>query len=218
MVFVGIRVLLVDDHKMLREGIKQLLEFDTDIKVTAQASSGEECKNVFSNEFDKFDVCVLDLNLPDISGIELLRYISSNYKDSKVLVLTVHNEIDYLIDSINNGAKGYILKDSSSNELIKAIKSVYEGVKYIQPELIPLLNARLLRRDDVALKIKDLTKREKQILISVAQGNSNKVIADQFNITERTVKNHLCNLFKKIDVTDRTQAAVFAIKNNLVTL
>lgn len=215
---MGIRVLLVDDHKMLREGIKQLLEFDPDIVVTAQASSGEECKNIFSTEFGKFDVCVLDLNLPDISGIELLRYINSNYKNTKVLVLTVHNEIDYLIDSVNNGAKGYILKDSSSNELIKAIKSVNEGIRYIQPELIPLYNARLLRRDDVALKIGELTKREKQILICVAQGNSNKAIAEQFDITERTVKNHLCNLFKKIDVTDRTQAAVFAIKNNLVTL
>ena len=213
---MAINVLLVDDHKMLREGIKTLLEFDNDIIVSGQSSTGKECMELLSK--NKYDVVVLDINLPDCSGISLLKDIKKNNKSVKVLMLTVHNEVEYLIDSLNSGANGYILKDSDTADLVKAIKAVYRGEKYIQPDLVPILNSRLVRIEDDLDKQKDITKREKQILICIAQGKTNKDIADQFEISERTVKNHITNLFKKIDVTDRTQAAVFAIRNNLVQI
>ncbi len=213
---MGIKVLLVDDHKMLREGIKQLIEFDEEINVVAQASNGEECVEAFNNS--DIDVCVLDINLPDTTGTHLLRELKKNHKSTKYLMLTVHNEVEYLLEAFDNGANGYILKDSGSGELIKAIKSVFSGERYIQPSLVPMLNARLLRREDDNDKAKDITKREKQILVSIALGRSNKDIAEEFDISERTVKNHITSLFKKINVSDRTQAAVFAIRNNLVSL
>lgn len=213
---MSIKILLVDDHKMLREGIKQLLEFDSDLNVLAQASNGAECRDCLAH--GKYDVVVLDINLPDISGIKLLKELKKVYKDTKFLMLTVHNEIEYLIEALDCSADGYILKDSDSDELIHAIKTVYSGERYIQGSLIPALNARLLRREDDNDKKKNITKREKQILVSIALGKSNKDIADDFDISERTVKNHITSLFKKIEVNDRTQAAVFAIRNNLVDL
>ena len=213
---MSIRVMLVDDHKMLREGIKQLIEFESDITVVAQASDGEECLRGLRDS--NTDVCVLDINLPDVQGTKLLKDIHKISKRVKVLMLTVHNEVEYLLDALDNGANGYILKDSGSGELIKAIRAVYSGERYIQPNLIPTLNARLLKREDDNDKAKDITRREKQILVNIALGRSNKDIAEEFDISERTVKNHITSLFKKIDVSDRTQAAVFAIRNNLVDL
>ena len=213
---MSIRVMLVDDHKMLREGIKQLIEFDQDINVIAQASDGEECLTAVKD--NDIDVCVLDINLPDVQGTKLLKEIHKINRHTKILMLTVHNEVEYLLEAMDNGANGYILKDSGSGELIKAIKSVYAGERYIQPNLIPMLNARLLKREDDNDKAKDITRREKQILVNIALGRSNKDIAEEFDISERTVKNHITSLFKKIDVSDRTQAAVFAIRNNLLDL
>ena len=213
---MSIRVMLVDDHKMLREGIKQLIEFESDINVVAQASDGEECLAAIRNT--DIDVCVLDINLPDVQGTKLLKDIHKLSRKVKVLMLTVHNEVEYLLDALDNGANGYILKDSGSGELIKAIRAVYSGERYIQPNLIPTLNARLLKREDDNDKTKEITRREKQILVNIALGRSNKDIAEEFDISERTVKNHITSLFKKIDVSDRTQAAVFAIRNNLVDL
>lgn len=214
---MSIRVFLADDHKMLREGIKQLLEFDSEIVVTGQAGSIKESRE-YLQFFKDIDVAVLDINLPDGSGLELIKDIRKVSKSTKCLMLTVHNEVEYLVEAFDKGANGYILKDSGSGELIKAIKAVKEGERYIQSDLVPLLNARLIRREEDFDKSKDLTKREKQILVSLAEGKSNKEIAEDFDISERTVKNHITNLFKKIDVTDRTQAAVFAIRNNLVSL
>ena len=133
----------------------------------------------------------------------------------KVLILTVHNELEYLTQAVDIGVDGYILKDSESSELKKAIQSVLEGENYIQPSLIPALNNQLVNRDIEKDKISLLNNRE---LIQVANGMFNKEIATNLNISERTVKNHISNIFKKIDVSDRTQAAVFAIKNNIIKL
>ena len=120
---MSIRVMLVDDHKMLREGIKQLIEFEPDINVVAQASDGEECLETIGNT--DIDVCVLDINLPDIQGTKLLKDIHKLNKRIKVLMLTVHNEVEYLLDALDNGATGYILNDSGSGELIKSIRAVF---------------------------------------------------------------------------------------------
>lgn len=213
---MSINVMITDDHKMLREGIKQLLEFDSEIDVIAQASDGKETlEKVFEV---KPDVLLLDINLPDTTGVQLLKEIKRKTKKIKILMLTVHNEMEYLLECLDNNADGYILKDSDSSELINAIKKVYNGEQYIQPDLIPSLNARLVQKDTEYDMVRELTKRERQILICIAEGKSNLDIGNEFNISERTVKNHITGLFKKIGVKDRTQAAVFAIRNNLINI
>ena len=162
------------------------------------------------------DVLLLDINMPKKNGIEVLEKIKNDKLPLKVLMLTVHNEVEYLVKAVDIGVNGYILKDSESAELKKAIESVVNGENYIQPSLIPTLNARLVSRDTDKDKIDQLTKRELEVLIKVANGMFNKEIAISLNISERTVKNHISNIFKKIQVSDRTQAAVFAIRNDII--
>lgn len=211
-----IKVMIADDHKLIREGITQLLEFDGDIQVIEQAEDGVDCLKKLETTLP--DILLLDINMPNKNGLEVLKEIRERGIDIKVLILTVHNEVEYLIKAVDIGVNGYILKDSESSELKKAIIAIMNGEEYIQPSLIPLLNSRLVNRDIDKEKLESLTKRELEVLIEVASGMFNKEIAINLNISERTVKNHLSNIFKKIEVSDRTQAAVFAIKNNLVTL
>ena len=166
----------------------------------------------------KPQILLLDINMPKKNGIEVLEEIKKRNLDVKVLILTVHNEIEYLMKAIEIGVDGYILKDSESSELKKAINLIIGGESYIQPKLIPALNKRLVTRDIDKDKINSLTDRELEVLIQVANGMFNKEIATTLNISERTVKNHVSNIFKKIGVSDRTQAAVFAIKNDIVKI
>ena len=215
-VTLNIKVMLADDHVLMREGIRQLLEFDGSIEVIGEASDGEECLQKL--EKVKPDVLLLDINMPKLNGIEVLEEIKRKKINVKVLILTVNNEVDYLIRAVDIGVDGYILKDSESAELKKAIMTVMDGESYIQPKLIPMLNKRLITRDSDKEKLESLTGREKEVLIEVANGMFNKEIATSLHISERTVKNHISNIFKKLDVSDRTQAAVFAIKNDLVKL
>ena len=213
---MSISVMLTDDHVLMREGIRQLLEFDGTIKVIEEASDGEEC--LIKLETSRPQVLLLDINMPKMNGIEVLEEVKRRNIDIKVLILTVHNEIEYLMRAINIGVDGYILKESESSELKKAIDIIVSGESYIQPELTTKLNRRLISRDSDKNKIELLTRREIEVLIHIANGMINKEIANLLNISERTVKNHISNIFKKIDVSDRTQAAVFAIKNDMIKL
>mgnify|MGYP001135546236 FL=1 len=211
-----INVMIADDHVLMREGIKQLLEFDGNIRVIAEANDGVECIEKLKTIHP--DVLLLDINMPNKNGIEVLQEIHSKRMKLKVLILTVHNEVEYLLKAVDIGVDGYILKDSESAELKKAISLVLSGESYIQPSLIPALNSRLVARDVDKEKIESLTRREMEVLIQVANGMFNKEIATVLNISERTVKNHISNIFKKIEVSDRTQAAVFVIRNNIIKL
>lgn len=211
-----VKVILTDDHVMIREGIKQLLEFDQKIEVVAQANDGVECLEILQNT--DADILLLDINMPRKNGLDTLSEIRRSKKKIKVLMLTVHEEVEYLVKATDIGVDGYILKDSGSAELKKAIFSILEGESYIQPSLIPELNSYLIHKDDDKIKLESLTKREVEVLVEVAKGNFNKDIAMHLNISERTVKNHMVSIFKKIEVADRTQAAVFAIKNNLIKI
>ncbi len=211
-----IMVMIADDYSLIREGLKQLLEFDGSIEVVAEASNGIECLEKL-NSFQP-DVLLLDINMPDKNGIEVLREMKAENSPVKVLILTVHNELEYLMNAVDIGVDGYILKDSELAELKRAISAVIDGENYIQPSLIPALNNQLVNRDIEKDKINLLTNRELEVLAQVANGMFNKEIATNLNISERTVKNHISNIFKKIDVSDRTQAAVFAIKNNIIKL
>lgn len=213
---MGIKLVIADDHSMIREGLRQLLELDENIKVVAEASDGVETIEKLKDY--NVDVLLLDINMPNMNGLETLKNIKKNNIDVKVLILTIHNEVDYLIKAVEIGCDGYVLKDSDSNLLRKAIYTVYEGDKFIQPSLTPVLNAGLASKVEVDEKLNELTRREVEVLKLIAEGLFNKEIASKLDISERTVKNHVSNIFKKIDVSDRTQAAVFAIKNNLVNL
>lgn len=209
-----IEIIIADDHMMIREGLKQLLELDGTMKVIAEANDGEECLNLLNKKIHP-DILLLDINMPKKNGIEVLEYIKQNKIPVKILILTVHNEVEYLLKAVDIGIDGYLLKDSSYDELKEAIDVVISGNTYIQPSLLPALNESM---EDYALdkeKIECLTKRELDVLRLISEGCSNKKISDELTISERTVKNHISHIFRKIDVEDRTQAAVFAIRNKI---
>ena len=211
-----IKIMIADDHSMIREGLKSLLELEGDIQVVAEAEDGVDCLEKL--KICTPDVLLLDINMPRKNGLEVLQTLKSSKSKVKVLVLTVHNEVEYLMKAVDIGVDGYILKDSESAELKKAIFSIVEGENYIQPSLIPSLNSKMIEKNRDEGKIESLTKRELEVLKLLAVGMYNKEVAEKLNISERTVKNHVSNIFKKIEVTDRTQAAVFAIRNNLIEL
>jgi len=213
----NITVMIVDDHVLLREGLKQILDLEEDIDVVAQAGDGEEA--VAKALKHRVDVILLDINMPKMNGIETLRRFKDLGITSKTIMLTIHDDREYLCETIKIGANGYILKDSDADSLIKAIRDVKDGKTYIQPSvasmLIEELNSKEKETNGDLLKIEALTKREYEVLTLVAEGLNNREIAERLFISEKTVKNHVSNIFKKIDVNDRIQAAIFAYKNNI---
>ncbi|NLL72217.1 MAG: response regulator transcription factor [Clostridiales bacterium] len=211
-----INVMIVDDHSIVREGIKQILELDGDIKVSAEAGNGKECVEKLDER--STDVLLLDINMPKMNGLQVLQYLKEKKSNVKVLILTIHNEIEYLLRAVDIGVDGYVLKDSDSAVLKKAIFTIEGGDKFIQPELTPMLRKRLDEKSSKARIDDSLTKREIEVLELLAEGLFNKEIAYTLNISEKTVKNHVSNIFKKINVSDRTQAAVYAIKHNIVDI
>ena len=211
-----IKILIADDHSMIREGLKQLLEIDGDIVVVGEAGNGEECLKAI--EKLRPDVVLLDINMPVMNGLKMLEALRvSKFKTQKVLILTIHNEIEYLMKAIDIGVQGYVLKDSESNILKKAISTVYSGEEYIDITMVPMLKEKMAQ-EEIIQEDDKLTKREIEVLKLLAEGLFNKEIAYKLDISEKTVKNHVSNIFKKIGVFDRTQAAVYAIKNNIVEL
>ncbi len=212
-----INVMIVDDHSMVREGIKQILELDGDIKVNAEASNGKECISKLKER--NVDVLLLDINMPEMNGLQVLQYLREKKSRIKILILTIHNEVEYLIRAVEIGIEGYVLKDSDSSVLKKAIVDINDGDTFIQPELTPILKRRLDDRSLNSRKFEEaLTRREIEVLKLLAEGLFNKEIAYTLSISEKTVKNHVSNIFKKINVSDRTQAAVYAIKHNIVDI
>ena len=213
---MAVNILLADDHRMVREGIRYLLENVPEFNVVGEAADGYECISLVNKT--KPNIVLLDIDMPNMNGIDALRIIKEQKMLCKVIMLTRHNEIDYLMKALEIGCDGYILKESSFDTLKKAIFKVYSGDKYIEPNMMPLLNANMQEKSNVKKKLSELTKREIDVLKMIASGAFNKEIASTLNISERTVKNHVSNIFKKIEVSDRTQAAVFAIKNGIITI
>ena len=211
---MSVKIMIADDHSLIREGLKNLLELEGDIEVVAEAEDGMQCLDKL--EYITPDVLLLDINMPKKNGLEVLRVLKDRKSKVKVLVLTVHNETEYLMKAVDIGIDGYVLKDSESSELKKAIFAIVDGETYIQPSLIPALNSKMIEKDKDGAKIDLLTRRELEVLKLLAVGMYNKEVAEKLDISERTVKNHVSNIFKKIEVTDRTHAAVFAISNNLL--
>jgi len=211
-----IRILIADDHAMVREGLKQLVELEDDIIVVAQAGNGSEAIEKIIEY--KPDVVLLDISMPELNGLEVLAYLRDNEINTNVIILTIHNEVEYLYKAVDIGVKGYVLKDSESDVLIRAVRSVHDGESYIEPNMAALLFKKMNNEDSNNSHNSRLTKREIEVLKLITEGMLNKEIAHKLCISEKTVKNHVSNIFKKIEVSDRTQAAVFAIKNQIVEL
>lgn len=209
-----ISILIADDHSIVREGLKQLLELEEDFKVIGQASNGvetiERVKQVNP------DVLLLDINMPVMNGINALRKIREEGLKTNVVILTLHEDREYLLETMQIGATGYILKDSDSSTLYKAIRDAYNGESYIHPKLAAELVKEFNKPKTAKPKPEnELTQRELEVLCLIAEGQNNKDIAEQLFISEKTVKNHVSNIFRKINVCDRTQAAIYAFKNNI---
>ena len=160
-----IKVMITDDHKMVREGIKQLLELNDSISVVGMASDGDECISVLESK--KPDLLLLDINMPGKNGLEIIKEIKKLNFNVKIILLTVHNEVDYLLKAVEIGADGYVLKDSGSAELVNAIEIVMSGESYIQPDMIPMLNSNMIAKNSEKEKMNNLTKRELEDLVLV---------------------------------------------------
>lgn len=212
-----ITVMIVDDHSLIREGLTQILELEDDIKVIAQASNGRDAVDqaIILNP----DIILMDINMPIQNGLSAIKDLKSKGCCSRIIVLTIHEDREYLLEAINIGANGYVMKDAEANHLIDAIRNVYNGGKYIQPsmasDLIYAINRSPYRVVKERFNQTDLTPREIEVLLLIADGLNNKEIADELFISEKTVKNHVSNIFKKLDVADRTQAAIYVFKNHL---
>jgi len=209
-----IKILIADDHSLVREGLKQILELEEDFEVVGQASNGIETLEKIKELHP--DVLLLDINMPIMGGIPTLRKIKEENIQVKVVILTIHEGREYLMETLELGALGYVLKDSDSSSLSKAIRDAYSGVSYIQPklaaELVREFNNAKLHKSNAE---NELTRREYEVLSLIADGMNNKDIADKLFISEKTVKNHVSSIFKKINVNDRTKAAIYAYKNNI---
>lgn len=209
-----IKILIADDHSLVREGLKRILELEEDFEVVGQAANGFETLEKIKELHP--DVLLLDINMPIMGGIPTLRKIKEENIQVKTVVLTIHEGREYLMETLELGALGYVLKDSDSSSLSKAIRDAYSGVSYIQPKLA----AELVREFSSAKSYKnntenELTRREYEVLSLIADGMNNKDIADKLFISEKTVKNHVSSIFRKINVNDRTKAAIYAYKNNI---
>ena len=208
-----INIMLVDDHVLFRESLRVLIEKDKFIKVSCEAATMSECINCL--RFHDVDIVLLDITLGDENGLDILEFIRKKKINTKVIMLTMHKEVENLVRAMELKTNGYLLKTITHDELFTAIHDVYGGNDYIQPDLLPYLNNYLINKDIDREKINLLTARELELLKMIASGKKNLEIATTLNISERTVKNHLSHVFDKLKVADRTQAAVFAIRNNL---
>ncbi len=213
-----IRVMLAEDHSMVRQGLKQLIELESDIKVVAEAANGIDAVNYYSLELP--DVMLMDINMPKQNGLQALEAIKQKHPDAKIIMLTIHQDREYLFKALQLGANGYVLKDADGAVLVEAIRKVYQGEAYIQPNMAKELIVEFKRftsgEASSSRKNSLLSDRELEVLDLIAKGFLNKEIAKTLFISEKTVKNHISNIFKKLNVSDRTQAAVYALKNNLV--
>lgn len=210
-----IRVLIADDHNVVRSGLRALLETEDGIEVVGEASDGMEAVARALNP----DVLLLDLVMPRMTGIEAIEAIKAENLDMRILVLTSFSDDDKVFAAIKAGALGYLLKDSSTQELIQAIRDVYNGESSLHPTIARKL-IRELNRPASHLPPSDepLTDREVEVLVFVARGYSNQEIADELVISERTVRTHVSNILSKLHLANRTQAALYALKEGLASL
>jgi len=213
-----IRILIADDHALFRQGVRRLLDAAPELQVVGEASSGHEALRLVEELAP--DIVLLDVSMPGPSGIEVARVIKTTSPRSRVIILTVFTNEEFLFEAIKAGAMGYLLKDSSPEELLRAVRVVAEGEGLIAPAMAAKIFKEFARATEdikeVVPLVTPVTQREVEILQHVAAGLANKEIASRLGISERTVKNHLSNIMEKLQVNSRTQAAVYALKSGLV--
>ncbi|MCL5026450.1 MAG: response regulator transcription factor [Chloroflexi bacterium] len=212
-----IKVLLADDHGLVREGLRKLLEIEPDIRVVGEASDGLEVLKMV-DELEP-DVVLMDINMPVADGIAATREIARRRPETGVIVLTMHKEDGHVVRAIQAGARGYLLKNAKATELVSAIRAVDKGASLVDPMMMTKVLAefrRMASESGVQDGLAGLSETELGILRLLAAGASNKEIAKRMGLANSTVKNKLTVLFGKIDVVDRTQAAIFALKRGLI--
>jgi DNA-binding NarL/FixJ family response regulator len=201
---VKTKIIIVDDHAMIREGLKKLLDMENDLYVIATVGSGQE--GIDAAIKLRPDVILMDISMPGISGIDAAKTIRKELPQSRIIFLTIHDDRAYVNEALKMHPNGYVLKDADSTVLTDAIRTVSKGGKYTYSKVNECEDSEQLG---------ELSARELQVLGLLAQGFSNKEISQKLLISEKTVKNHLYNIFKKLGVQGRTQAALYAIRNNL---
>ena len=216
---MDIRIIIADDHVLLREGLAKILSLEEGFKIIGEAGDGEEVIQMARNHDP--DVILMDINMPVINGIEATKIIKQEMPRIGIIALTIHEDEEYIFELVRAGVSGYILKDVQPEQLIKSIRDVATGKIAIQPDITAKLLGEFNRLSDRKKHISshdDLTSRELEVLKLIAKGMANRDIAGSLYISEKTVKNHITNIFRKLHVEDRTQAALFAVKNKIVDL
>ncbi|MBZ4664203.1 MAG: Two-component response regulator [Caloramator sp.] len=208
-----IKILIADDHTLIREGLEKIISLEENMKIEFKCRDGKEALEYILK--NKIDVALLDINMPNLTGIDVLKNIKSKNIDIKTIILTVESDRNTLFEAIEVGADGYILKDSASDEIVEAINTVYSGEKYIDKSLVSLIFSRIKSKEERICIFDKLSKREVEVLLYISRGFSNKEIAEKLFLSEKTVKNYATNLFFKMGVHDRVQAALLAVQNNI---
>lgn len=212
-----IRVVIADDHTLLREGTRELLEREDDITVVGEAADGQAA--IALVEAQRPDVALLDIAMPNVDGITATREIKRRWPGVAILVLTIHDEEEYVVAVLDAGAAGYLLKDVARRELVEAIRAVHAGDSVLHPAITRTVLDRFRRGDEGSPEpVPTLTDREHQVLVAAASGASNKAIASQLDIGERTVQSHLAKLFEKLGVASRTEAVIEGLRKGLVDI
>lgn len=221
-----IRIVLIDDHKLFREGVKRILEFEPSFNVVAEGDDGSVASKLVKE--NEPDVVLMDINMPELNGVQATTDLVRYFPNSKVIILSIHDDESYVTHALKTGAQGYLLKEMDSDSLIEAIKVVSDGGSYLHPKITHNLvkeYRRLAKENTSSIADKGieyrkplhlLTKRECQVLQLLADGKSNRAVAETLYISEKTVKNHVSNILQKMNVNDRTQAVVSAIRKGWV--
>ncbi len=213
-----IRLFLCDDHTLFRQGIRKLLELEPDITIVGEAGSGQEMLGMLKKAGP--DVILMDIGMPKMDGVTATYKVKKILPHARIVILTVYEDEPHIFQAIKSGAIGYLLKDVSIDELIETIRSVNKGEALIQPVIatkvlkeFAMLDKRKIKEGDKFYS--DLTEREEEILRLIALGGTNKEIARKLGISEKTVKNHISNIFQTLHVNNRTQAAIYALEKKI---
>ena len=207
-----IRILLVEDQTLMRQGLRTILDLEPGMQVIGEATDGKS--GVQQALALRPDVILMDVQMPEMDGIEAIQAICSIWPEARIIILTTFGRDDYVFHGVRAGAAGFLLKDTPAEDLVDTIRRVNAGEVFIQPELASRILRELIGPE--AATIEPLTKREREVLVLVAQGHSNRKIAEQLMLTEGTVKNHVSNILSKLQAENRTQAADIARRHGLV--
>lgn len=221
------KIVIIDDHQLFREGVKRILDFEKSFDVVAEGDDGTEAISLVE-EYDP-DVIIMDINMPNVNGVEATHQLIEKHPESKVIILSIHDDENYVTHALKTGASGYLLKEMDADALVDAVKVVAEGGSYLHPKVTHNLVKEYRRLATVSAGTSGsysqpetrrplhlLTRRECEVLQLLADGKSNRGIGEALYISEKTVKNHVSNILQKMNVNDRTQAVVVAIKNGWV--